>query len=159
MLKKFICAAVAATSILTGYLSGEQTLSILKPDAIANKHIGEILTLFETNGLQIAALKMIKLTPEKAGDFYAEHKGRPYYNDLVTFMSSGPVVVAVLKGDNAVQKYRDLMGSTDPKKAPAGTIRALFSESIGKNTVHGSDSVESAKREIPFFFKAEEIVQ
>jgi nucleoside-diphosphate kinase len=141
-----------------GFLNAEQTLSIIKPDGVEKKHIGEILAIFEKNGLRIAALKMIKLTPKQASDFYFEHKDRPFYADLVKFMSSGVSVLAVLDGENAVKKNRELMGATDPKKAAEGTIRANFSESITKNTVHGSDSAESAKKEISFFFKPEELV-
>jgi len=136
----------------------QQTLSIIKPDGVANKHIGDIINRFEKNGLQIAAIKMIKLTPEQAGKFYAVHKDRPFYNDLVKMMSSAPVVVMVLEGDDAVAKNRQLMGATDPKKATAGTIRADFSPSMTENTVHGSDSIENAKMEIEFFFKPDEIV-
>lgn len=158
MLKSMKTLVSLATFLYAGFLSGEQTLSILKPDAVENHHIGEILTVFENNGLHIAALKMVKLTPKQAGEFYADLKERPFYPDLVKFMSSGPVVISVLEGDNAIKKNRDLMGATDPKKAAKGTIRAKFSTSIGKNTVHGSDSEEAAKREIAFFFTPQELV-
>jgi nucleoside-diphosphate kinase len=136
----------------------EQTLSIIKPDGVSNKHIGDIISRFEKNDLQVAALKMIKMSPEQASEFYAVHKDRPFYKDLVTMMSAAPVVVIVLEGDNAVAKNRELMGATDPKKAASGTIRADFANSMTENTVHGSDSIENAITEISFFFKPEEIV-
>ena len=135
----------------------ERTLSIIKPDAVAKNVIGEILTRFEKAGLQVVAAKMLKLDDEKAGGFYAEHKERPFFGDLVGFMTSGPVVVQVLEGENAIAKNRELMGATNPKEAAAGTIRADFAESIDANAVHGSDSAESAAREIAYFFSAEEI--
>ena len=135
----------------------ERTLSIIKPDAVAKNVIGEILTRFEKAGLKVVAAKMIKLDDEKAGGFYAEHKERPFFKDLVGFMTSGPVVVQVLEGENAIAKNRELMGATNPKEADAGTIRADFAESIDANAVHGSDSAESAAREIDYFFNAEEI--
>ncbi|GAA6144117.1 nucleoside-diphosphate kinase [Thalassolituus maritimus] len=135
----------------------ERTLSIIKPDAVGKNVIGEILTRFEKAGLQIVAAKMLKLDDEKAGGFYAEHKERPFFGDLVGFMTSGPVVVQVLEGENAIAKNRELMGATNPKEADAGTIRADFAESIDANAVHGSDSAESAAREIDYFFNAEEI--
>lgn len=135
----------------------EQTLSIIKPDAVAKNVIGKILSRFEDAGLRIAATKKMQLTKEQAQDFYAVHKERPFYNDLVSFMISGPVVVSVLEGENAMTKNRDLMGATNPKEAAAGTIRADFADSIDANAVHGSDSLENAKNEIAFFFKPEEI--
>ena len=135
----------------------ERTLSIIKPDAVAKNVIGEILTRFEKAGLTVVAAKMIKLDDEKAGGFYAEHKERPFFKDLVGFMTSGPVVVQVLEGENAIAANRELMGATNPKEAAAGTIRADFAESIDTNAVHGSDSTESAAREIAYFFKDEEI--
>ena len=135
----------------------ERTLSIVKPDAVAKNVIGEILTRFEKAGLQIVAAKMIRLDDEKAGGFYAEHKERPFFKDLVAFMTSGPVVVQVLEGENAIAANRELMGATNPKEAAAGTIRADFAESIDANAVHGSDSAASAEREIAYFFAAEEI--
>lgn len=138
-------------------LNGEQTLSIIKPDAVANHHIGDIISRFEKNNLKVAALKMDKLSKQQAGDFYAVHKDRPFYNELVEFMSSGPVVIMVLEGDNAVAKNRELMGATDPKKADVNTIRKDFAESMSKNAVHGSDSLENAKTEINFFFKPSDI--
>ncbi len=139
-------------------LFAEQTLSIIKPDGIANKHMGEIISRFEKNGLNIAAIKMVYLTPDQAAQFYAVHKDRSFFKELVNMMSSGPIVLLVLDGDDAVAKNRLLMGATDPKKAEAGTIRADFSKSITENTVHGSDSADNAVTEIAFFFKPEEIV-
>jgi len=136
----------------------EKTLSIIKPDAVAKNVIGKIIDRFESNGLRIAAMKKIKLTKEDAGKFYEVHKERPFYNDLCEYMSSGPVVVMVLEGDNAVAKNRELMGATNPKEAAPGTIRADFAESIEANAVHGSDSLENAKKEIAFFFAEREIV-
>lgn len=137
----------------------EYTLSLIKPDGVASNHIGDIIARFEKNGLHIVAIKMVKLSPEQAGEFYAVHKDRPFYNDLKVFMSSGPIVAIVLEGDDAVAKNRKLMGATDPKKADAGTIRADFAESVSKNAVHGSDSKENAQKEIPFFFQASEILR
>jgi len=136
----------------------EQTLSIIKPDAVSKNVIGKIIDRFESNGLRIAAMKKIKLTKEDAGKFYEVHKERPFYNELCDFMSSGPVVVMVLEGENAVAKNRELMGATDPKEAEPGTIRADFAQSIDANAVHGSDSLENAKKEIAFFFAEREIV-
>ncbi|MBM0636781.1 nucleoside-diphosphate kinase [Campylobacter sp. VicNov18] len=135
----------------------EKTLSIIKPDAVKKGVIGKILDRFESNGLRIAAMKKIQLSKEQAQNFYAIHKERPFFKDLVEFMISGPVVVSVLEGENAVLKNRDLMGATDPKEAKAGTIRADFAQSIDANAVHGSDSLENAKIEIDFFFEANEI--
>lgn len=135
----------------------EQTLSIIKPDAVAKNVIGKILSRFEDAGLRIAATKKLQLTRQQAEDFYEVHKERPFYGELVNFMISGPVVVSVLEGENAVIRNRDLMGATNPKEAAAGTIRADFAESIDANAVHGSDSLENAKKEIAFFFKSEEI--
>ncbi|HAB54949.1 MAG TPA: nucleoside-diphosphate kinase [Cellvibrionales bacterium] len=135
----------------------ERTFSIVKPDAVAKNVIGEIYSRFEKAGLNIVASKMLHLSREKAGGFYAEHEGRPFYNDLVDFMTSGPVMVQVLEGENAVALNRDLMGATNPKEADAGTIRADFANSIDANAVHGSDSPESAAREIAYFFADEEI--
>ncbi len=136
----------------------EQTLSIIKPDAVKKNVIGKILDRFESNGLRIAALKKIKLTKEQASEFYEVHKDKPFFNELVEFMTSGPVVVSVLEGEDAVAKNRKLMGATNPKEAEPGTIRADFAESIDANAVHGSDSLENAKREIEFFFTKEEIL-
>lgn len=135
----------------------EKTLSIIKPDAVKKGAIGKILDRFESNGLRIAAMKKVQLSKEQAENFYAVHKERPFFKDLVEFMISGPVVVSVLEGEGAVLKNRDLMGATNPKEAKAGTIRADFAESIDANAVHGSDSLENAKIEIDFFFKPNEI--
>ena len=135
----------------------ERTLSIVKPDAVAKNLIGEILSRFEKGGLSVVAAKMLRPTPEKVGGFYAEHRGKPFYDALVEYMSSGPMVVQVLEGENAIQVNRQLMGATDPKQAAPGTIRADFAESIDANAVHGSDSPESAAREIGYFFAEEEI--
>ena len=136
----------------------ERTLSIIKPDAVAKNIIGKIVDRFESNNLRIAAMKKIKLTKEDAGKFYEVHKERPFFNDLCEYMSSGPVVVMVLEGENAVAKNRELMGATNPKEAAPGTIRADFAESIEANAVHGSDSLENAKKEIAFFFAEREIL-
>jgi nucleoside-diphosphate kinase len=135
----------------------ERTLSIIKPDAVSKNVIGEILSRFEKNGLRVVAAKMLRLSDAVAGGFYAEHKERPFYPALVEFMTSGPVVVQVLEGEGAIAKNRDLMGATDPKKAAAGTIRADFAQSIDANAVHGSDSPESAAREIAYFFASSEL--
>ena len=130
----------------------EQTLSIIKPDAVAKSVIGEIYTRFEKANLKIVKAMMVHLTKEEAEGFYAVHKERPFFNDLVTFMTSGPVMIQALEGDNAVLKNRELMGATNPKEADAGTIRADFADSIDANAVHGSDSLENAKIEIEYFF-------
>ena len=136
----------------------EQTLSIIKPDAVAKNVVGQILARFETAGLKIAATKKIQLSKADAEAFYAVHAERPFFKDLVEFMVSGPVVVTVLEGENAMQTNRDLMGATNPTEAEAGTIRADFAQSIDANAVHGSDSVENATIEINFFFAQREIV-
>ena len=130
----------------------EQTLSIIKPDAVAKNVIGEIYTRFEKANLKIVKAMMVHLTKEEAEGFYAVHKERPFFNDLVIFMTSGPVMIQALEGDNAVLKNRELMGATNPKEADAGTIRADFADSIDANAVHGSDSLENAKIEIEYFF-------
>ena len=135
----------------------ERTFSIVKPDAVAKNLVGKIYGRFEDAGLSIIASKMIHLSKEKAEGFYGEHKERPFFNDLVSFMTSGPVCVQVLEGENAVLLNRELMGATNPKEADAGTIRADFAESIDENAVHGSDALTSAEREIAFFFGDEEI--
>jgi nucleoside-diphosphate kinase len=131
-----------------------KTFTMIKPDAVANGHIGAILDHIIKGGFKITAMKYLWLTPEKAGEFYAVHKARPFYNDLVTFMSSGPIVAAILEKDNAVEDFRKLIGATDPAKAEAGTIRNLFAKSIDANAVHGSDSDENAKIEGDFYFSA-----
>ena len=133
-------------------MATEQTLSIIKPDAVAKNIIGKIYTRFEENGLKIVQAKMAHLSKEEAEGFYAVHKERPFFNDLVTFMTSGPVMIQALEGDNAVLKNRELMGATNPQEAAPGTIRADFAESIDANAVHGSDSLENAKIEIEYFF-------
>ncbi len=135
----------------------ERTFSIIKPDAVAKGVIGKIFDRFESNGLKIAATKKLQLSRTDAESFYAIHKERPFFNDLVEFMISGPVVVSVLEGEDAVAKNRALMGATNPKEAEAGTIRADFAESIDANAVHGSDSLENAAIEIAFFFSGREI--
>lgn len=135
----------------------ERTLSIVKPDVVKKNQIGEVLARLEKAGLKIVASKMVHLTSERAGSFYAVHKERPFYKDLVDFMSSGPVLVSVLESENAILKNRDVMGATNPSEAAPGTIRADFAESIDANAVHGSDGPVTAKEEISFFFKPEEI--
>ena len=135
----------------------ERTLSIVKPDAVARNIIGEIYSRFEKNGLTIVAAKMMHLSEDQAKGFYAEHDGKPFYGDLVAYMTSGPVVVQVLEGENAIAKNRELMGATNPADAEPGTIRADFAESVEANAVHGSDSPASAEREIGYFFDAGEI--
>ncbi len=137
----------------------EQTLSIIKPDAVGGNHIGEIYDRFEKAGLNIVGAKMVHLDDEKAGGFYAEHAERPFYNDLKSFMTSGPVVVSVLEGENAIAKHREIMGATNPAEADEGTIRKDFATSIDENAVHGSDSPESAKREIAYFFDDSEVLK
>jgi nucleoside-diphosphate kinase len=135
----------------------ERTLSIIKPDAVANNVIGQIYTRFEQAGLRIVAARMKQLSRADAEGFYAVHKERPFFGDLVDFMTSGPVMIQVLQGEGAIQKNRDLMGATDPKKAAKGTIRADFAQSIDANAVHGSDSAENAVVEIAYFFPTLEI--
>ncbi|HHO81774.1 MAG TPA: nucleoside-diphosphate kinase [Halothiobacillus sp.] len=135
----------------------ERKLSIIKPDAVGKNVIGQIYSRFEDAGLRIVAAKMVRLSREQAESFYAVHRERPFFNELVSFMISGPVMVQCLEGENAVAKNRELMGATNPKEAAAGTIRADFADSIDANAVHGSDSLENAKIEIEFFFKPEEI--
>ncbi|MBS0290698.1 MAG: nucleoside-diphosphate kinase [Proteobacteria bacterium] len=137
----------------------ERTLSIVKPDAVAKNHIGEILARFEKANLRIVAAKMMQLTREQAEGFYEVHKERPFFKDLVTFMISGPVLVQVLEGENAIAVNREVMGATDPKQAAKGTIRADFARSIDENAVHGSDASETAQKEIRFFFNANEICE
>lgn len=138
-------------------LCGEQTLSIIKPNGVQEHHIGDILSTFEGNGLSVIGIKMLHLTEKQAADFYAVHKERPFFKDLITFMSSGPVVAIVLEGENAVTKNREIMGATDPKKAKVGTIRAAFGKDVTANAVHGSDTPENAKAEISFFFRQNEV--
>jgi nucleoside-diphosphate kinase len=133
-------------------MAAERTLSIIKPDAVAKNVVGQIMARFEGAGLKIVAARMVRLSREDAEGFYAVHRARPFFKDLVDFMVSGPVVVQVLEGENAIQKNRDLMGATDPKKAVKGTIRADFAQSIDANAVHGSDGIETAGVEIAYFF-------
>jgi nucleoside-diphosphate kinase len=148
-----------ATFYLEISMAVERTLSIVKPDAVAKNVIGEIYTRFEQAGLKIVASKMLRLSDDVAGGFYAEHRERPFFKDLVGFMTSGPVVVQVLEGESAIAKNRELMGATNPQEAAAGTIRADFAETIDANAVHGSDSPESAAREIAYFFAASELCE
>jgi nucleoside-diphosphate kinase len=136
----------------------ERTFSIIKPDAVAANRIGEIVALFEAGGLRVVAQRMVRLSTQQAREFYAVHKERPFYGDLVKFMTEGPVVVQVLEGENAIAKYRDLMGATDPAKAAEGTIRKRHAQSVQENAVHGSDGPETAAKEIAQFFSANEIV-
>ena len=135
----------------------ERTLSIIKPDAVAKNVIGEIYSRFEKAGLQIVAARMLHLSPEQAGAFYEVHRERPFYKDLVEFMTSGPVMVQVLEGEGAIAKNREVMGATNPKDAAPGTIRADFAQTVDENAVHGSDGPDTAKVEIAFFFKPEEL--
>lgn len=135
----------------------ERTLSIIKPDAVGRNHIGDIISRFEKAGLRVVAVKMTHLKKQDAEGFYAVHKERPFFKDLVSFMMTGPVLIMVLEGENAIAKNRDIMGATDPKKAAPGTIRADFAKTIDENAVHGSDSSENAKIEINYFFKSDEI--
>jgi nucleoside-diphosphate kinase len=138
-------------------MSLERTLSIVKPDAIKKNVIGAIYARFEKAGLKIVAAKMMHLTKTQAEEFYAVHRGKPFYNDLVGFMLSGPIMVQVLEGENAIAKNREVMGATNPQNAAPGTIRAEFANSVQENAVHGSDAAETARQEIAFFFKPEEI--
>jgi nucleoside-diphosphate kinase len=135
----------------------EQTFSIIKPNAMKKNAIGDIVSMFEANGLKIAAAKITVLSKSKAEEFYAEHKERPFFGELVSFMTSGPVTLMCLQGENAVAKNREIMGATDPKKANPGTIRSKFGDNVGENAVHGSDSPTSAARELALFFEKHEI--
>lgn len=136
----------------------ETTFSIIKPNAVKKNAIGSIIQMFEKNGLHVSAMKLVRLEKAKCEEFYAEHKERPFFGELVSFMTSGPVVLMALKGENAVLRNREIMGATDPKKAAPGTIRALFGDSVGENAVHGSDSNTSAERELKIFFDSKEFV-
>ena len=138
-------------------MANQRTLSIIKPDAVSKNVIGEIYSRFEQAGLKVVAAKMLHLSKEQAEGFYAEHKERGFFGELVGFMTSGPVMVQVLEGDDAIAKNRELMGATNPKEAAPGTIRADFAQSIDANAVHGSDSPESAEREVAYFFSSDEI--
>jgi len=135
----------------------ERTLSIIKPDAVGKNHIGDIISRFEKAGLHVVAAKMVHLSQKQAEGFYAVHKERPFFKDLVSFMVTGPVLVMVLEGPDAILKNREIMGATDPKKAAPGTIRADFAQSIDENAVHGSDAPETAQHEISYFFSAQEL--
>lgn len=140
-------------------MSTERTLSIIKPDGIGKNVVGDVISKLEKGGLKIVAAKMLHLKQEQAEGFYAVHKERPFFNDLVSFMTSGPVMVMVLEGDNAIAKNREIMGATNPAEADPGTIRAEFAKTIDENVVHGSDGPETAKTEINFFFSPEEICE
>ena len=135
----------------------ERTFSIVKPDAVAKNAIGRVVAMLEAGGLRVVAQKMVRLTPEQAGEFYAVHKERPFYKDLCKFMTEGPVVVQVLEGENAIARNREVMGATDPKKADKGTIRAELGTNIERNACHGSDAPETARQEIAFFFSGAEL--
>lgn len=135
----------------------EKTFSIIKPNAIKKNCLGDIISMFEANGLKVAAAKLTVIPKAKCEEFYAEHKERPFFGELVSFMTSGPVLLMCLAGENAVAKNREIMGATDPKKATVGTVRAKFGDSVGENAVHGSDSPASAERELAIFFSKEEI--
>ena len=135
----------------------ERTLSIIKPDAVKNRHIGDIVSRFEDKGLRIVGIKMLTLDKEQAGNFYKVHRDKPFFPGLVDFMSSGPIVVLVLEGEQAITKNREIMGATDPKQAAPGTIRSDFAKSVSQNAVHGSDSPEAAREEILFFFQPNEV--
>lgn len=139
-------------------MSTESTFSIIKPNAIKKNAIGAIIQKFESNGLKVSAAKLVRLTKDQCEEFYAEHKERPFFGELVSFMTSGPVLLMALTGENAISRNREIMGATDPKKAASGTIRAEFGDNVGENAVHGSDSPESAKRELALFFKDSEFV-
>jgi nucleoside-diphosphate kinase len=139
-------------------MSTERTLSIIKPDAVEKGYIGRIIARFEEDGLRIAALRKLHLSKAEAEGFYAVHKGRGFFEELITFMTRSPAVVMVLEGDNAVAKNREIMGATDPGKAAAGTIRKLYGSNVGENAVHGSDSAENAKIEIAYFFRTTEVL-
>jgi nucleoside-diphosphate kinase len=134
----------------------ETTFSIIKPNGVKKNVIGNIIAMFEKNGLKVAAMKITKIEKAKCEEFYAEHKERPFFGELVSFMTSGPVVLMALKGENAITRNREIMGATDPKKAAPGTIRALYGDNVGENTVHGSDSAASAERELKIFFESKE---
>ena len=136
----------------------ERTFAIIKPDAVGRGLAGDIIKRIEQSGLKVRAMRLTKLSREQAERFYEVHKARPFYNDLCTYMTSGPVIVMALEGDNAIIRWRELMGATDPKKAAAGTIRSDFGENIERNAVHGSDAPETAAQEIPFFFSSLDLV-
>jgi len=152
-MKKLYFLILAAASLFNLNLIGEQTLSIVKPDAVKDRLIGEIIARFEDADIRVIALKMTQLSKEEASKFYAEHQGKPFFQELITFMTSGPIVAMVLEGEGVIAKNRKMMGATDPTKAEKDTIRADLAESTTRNAVHGSDSVEAAKKEIAFFFQ------
>ncbi len=139
-------------------MSIETTFSIIKPNAVKKNAIGAIISKFEKNGLKVAAAKLVRLSKAQCEEFYAEHKARPFFGELVSFMTSGPVLLMALAGENAVTRNREIMGATDPKKAAPGTIRAEWGDNVGENAVHGSDSAASAERELKLFFKSDEFV-
>ena len=139
-------------------MAKERTLSIIKPDAVAKRSIGEILTMLEAAGLEVAAARFLHLSKAEAKRFYAVHRERPFYDDLTTFMSEGPILALVLEGENAIARYREVMGATDPAKAVDGTVRKRFGTNVERNAVHGSDAPETARQEIAFFFADREIV-
>lgn len=151
----FFSTAIIATSCLFG--AEEKTFTMIKPRAVQEKHIGSIVEMIEKSGLRVAAIKMQKLSKEQAESFYAEHKNRPFFPELVSMITSGPVVALCVEGDNAVTKLREVVGATDPKKAAPGTIRNAFGKDITNNAIHASDSTTSAQREVQFFFSAEQI--
>jgi nucleoside-diphosphate kinase len=166
MIKKFLIAMfVSGLSVFNlGHTADssphvERTLSMIKPDAVQAHHIGQIIARFEQAGLSVVGAKLVRLSEEQAKEFYAVHKDRPFYSELVKFMTSGPVFVQVLEGPDAIKKNREIMGATNPKNAAPGTVRADFATDTGRNAVHGSDSPEAAKKEIAFFFAADEIVK
>ncbi len=140
-------------------MAGNKTFTMVKPGAVKNRHIGAIFNMIEEAGFRISAIKSVRLSPEDAKEFYAEHTGRPFFNDLVEFMSSGPIVAAILLKENAVPDFRDLIGSTDPEEAKDGTIRKMFAINKSMNAIHGSDSDESAEREVNFFFNTMELLE
>lgn len=140
-------------------MATEKTLSIIKPNATLDNNIGNIISMFEKNDLRIAGAKLTHLSKEKAEGFYIEHKDRPFFGELVEFMTSGPVLLMALQGENAIMKNREIMGATNPAEAAEGTIRKLYAKSIGENAVHGSDSAQSAEREISYFFEKNEIIE
>lgn len=156
---KFLASLTLFTAATIGmHAAQEQTLAIIKPDAVANNHVGDIISRYEKNGLHVTALKVARLNKQQAEKFYSVHKDRPFYKDLTTFMSSGPIVAIVLEGDNSVARNRELIGATNPKEAAKGTIRADFAKSMTENAIHGSDSLDNAKAEISFFFPTYELL-
>jgi nucleoside-diphosphate kinase len=157
-MRKFLTSfLLSMTATVSLFAAHEQTLAIIKPDAVASNHIGDIIARLEKNGLRVEGLKLTRLHKAQAEKLYEIHKDRPFYNDLVAFMSSGPVVVIALEGENGVAKNREIIGATNPKDAAKGTIRADFASSVTQNAIHGSDSVENAKNEIAFFFTPDEL--